>query len=397
MLISCPECSHNVSDRAIMCPECGYPIASEINTFSTPQVKKSPKPRKKHQKLPNGFGSIKKLTGNRSKPYAAYPPTKEFTLNGSPVTQPAIGYFKNWHEAYEALSSYNKSPYNIKDRDITFAELYNDFYTYKFIKNKKKVYSRSTRDASNAAFKNCSKLHNMRFKDIRKKDLQDIIDNCPLKHASLELIVSLFNQMYSYARENDIIDKDYSEFVHINIAEDDEQGEPFSESELSLLWNNKDDDNVKIILIMIYSGFRIKAYESMEINLKEQYFRGGVKTNAGKNRVVPIHPDILDYVKEFDVSKFKSCYFRNKCFYPTLNNLGILYTQSGKKHTPHDCRHTFSWLCDKYNVNDFAKHLLMGHSFGNDIERSVYGHRTIDELRIEIYKMKTPISKDLNK
>ena len=53
-------------------------------------------------------------------------------------------------------------------------------------------------------------------------------------------------------------------------------------------------------------------------------------------------------------------------------------------------RHTFSWLCDKYGVDDMSKHLLMGHSLGNNIERSVYGHRTFEELKTEINKIKVP-------
>ncbi len=32
----------------------------------------------------------------------------------------------------------------------------------------------------------------------------------------------------------------------------------------------------------------------------------------------------------------------------------------------------------------------MGHSLGNDVEKSVYGHRTFDELRTEIEKIQIP-------
>ena len=45
---------------------------------------------------------------------------------------------------------------------------------------------------------------------------------------------------------------------------------------------------------------------------------------------------------------------------------------------------------DKYKIDDLSKHLLMGHSLGNDIEKSVYGHRTLEELRTEIEKIKVP-------
>ena len=75
--------------------------------------------------------------------------------------------------------------------------------------------------------------------------------------------------------------------------------------------------------------------------------------------------------------------FRTK-FNDALSSIGIT------GHTPHDCRHTFSWLCDKYGVDDLSKHLLMGHSLGNDVEKSVYGHRTVEELRTEIEKIQVP-------
>ncbi len=49
---------------------------------------------------------------------------------------------------------------------------------------------------------------------------------------------------------------------------------------------------------MIYSGFRISAYGKMEINMGEQYFRGGVKATAGKNRIVPFNKEIITFVDE---------------------------------------------------------------------------------------------------
>ena len=387
MLITCPECSHNVSDKAISCPNCGYPINLPQETKIT-KITANRKPRKKHKKLPNGFGSIKKLSGNRTKPFAAYPPVVEFKNNGSPVTVPAIGYYEDWYLAFDALREYNKAPYDLSSQGITFREVYESYYQAKYENNKKKTLSASSQRATKAAFKNCLSLHNRKFKELRKADLQNIVDTCELKHASLELIVSLYKGMYKYALENDIVDKDYSQFVTINIKDDDEKGEPFTQAELDTLWKNKDKKYVWIILIMIYSGFRIKAYEALEINLSEKYFKGGVKTTAGKNRIVPIHNSIMEYAKRFIPSKFKADYFRVNCFYATLHKLGIEYTATGKKHTPHDCRHTFSWLCDHYNVNELSKHLLMGHSLGNDVERSVYGHRTLEELRAEIDKIK---------
>lgn len=390
-LITCIECCHVVSDKAASCPNCGCPVNFSMDAAvpAAPEPKKrKPAKRRKYKKLPNGFGSIKKLSGNRSRPFAAYPPTKEFNLNGSPVTQPAIGYYEDWHKAFDALREYSTNPYDLAHENITFSELFELYFKAKCIDNKKKKFSKASIYSTKAAFKNCSALHNRKFKDLRKYDLQNIIDNCTLKHASLELIVTLFKQMYRFAKENDVTDKDYAEFVKINIPDDDENGEPFSQEELSILWDNNKDETVQFILIMIYSGFRIKAFETIEINQKEQYFKGGIKTQAGKNRIVPIHNSILPYTFNFNPAKFNARTFRENKFYPVLNQFGISTTPSGKKHPPHDCRHTFSWLCDKYKINDLSKHLLMGHSLGGDIEKSVYGHRTIEELRVEINKIK---------
>ncbi len=412
-LISCPECEHTISDKAFACPSCGYPMNVDA-VFDKFDKRISQRRTQKRRKLPNGFGSIKRLSGKRSRPWAAYPPVTEFSINGSPVLGPAIGYFRIYNEAYQALMLYNNAPeriqksnlsfaelctvllsnYNCTHINITFAELYKQYFDDKY-NHSKRTLSASARYSARAAFNNCQKLHDRRFADLRKKDLQNIIDTCPLKHSSLELIVSLFRGMYAYAIQNDIVQKDYSQFVRINIPDDDENGVPFSLDAIELLWKNSDNEYVRVILLMIYTGFRVAAYKTIQYNEAQQYFQGGVKNLASKNRIVPLHPAIQTFAKEF-ILKYTSgneifvvSKFRYH-FYKTLNALGLRLSVSGTKHTPHDCRHTFSWLCDKYGVDDLSKHLLMGHSLRNDVEKSVYGHRTLEELRTQIEKISVP-------
>lgn len=396
-LILCPECTHTISSAAYFCPSCGYPLKNELQ---------------KRRKLPNGTGSVKQLSGNRSRKWAAYPHVTKFSPNGSPVLEPAIGYFKTYEEAYQALLLHNAAAHITQPSgrttlnglsadtppqylNITFAELYELYYRSKFNSPKKK-FSRSSTYSSRAAFNNCKSLHNRKFLELRKVDLQEVIDECPLKHSSLELIVTLFKGMYSYALQNDIIEKDYSKYVSINIADDDECGVPFSQAALETLWRNKHRKNIDMILLMIYTGFRISAYKNIYYDKEGEYFQGGVKTASAKNRIVPLHPAIRGFALNFfnrfhsEGSEIFHAYKCRKEFYEALNALNLTYSDSGTKHTPHDCRHTFSWLCDKYKVDELSKHLLMGHSLGNDIERSVYGHRTLDELRAEIEKIEIP-------
>lgn len=379
-LLQCPECGHNVSDKAVACPGCGYPI----------RISQPPKPvtrtRKKHKKLPNGFGSIKKLSGNRRKPYAAYPPTKEYQLNGTPITLPAIGYYEDWYAAFDALREYNHNPFDVRTAGLTFSDVYEQWWKAKF-ENGHKQYADDTKKSYSWAYKQCSALYNMKMKDIYKQEMQSILDGCTLGYSSVSNLKKLFSQMFWYSLENGIVEKDYSQFLTINKEYDIESGEPFTEAELQLLWQHKDDPNVQIILIMIYSGLRIGEMKITEIDLAKRCFKGGLKTPAGKERVVPIHDAIYDFVRDFSQAKFHPGTFGDKKFYKTILSIGFAPLTNGKKHTPHDCRHTFSWLCDKYKVDDISKHLIMGHSLGKDVEKSVYGHRTYEQLVEEMRKI----------
>lgn len=419
MLITCPECNGKVSDKAPGCPHCGYPM-SLIRTEETETIKRVAKKvaKKKRQKLPNGFGSIKRITGKRER-YGVYPPTTkaEFDDNGNPPSKKALCYVDDWHTGFYALMEYKNGTFdpekfktislttNAKNDDVinkiiesynnqnrvastllTFADVYKLFMDEKF-NSSRRQFSESTRKNLITPYNHCRPLYDRPFSLLVASDLQKIIDDCPLKHSSLELITNLFRQMYAYAIKNNITDKDYAKYVTINIDDDDEKGEPFTEEEIKILWNDKEDPVTQIILIMIYSGFRIAAFESIEINMDEKYFKGGVKTKAGKSRIVPIHSCIQDYVTADTFYNFDNTKFR-KVFYKKLEELKISEI-NGKKHTPHDTRHTFSWLCDKYKVDEVSKHMLMGHSLGKDVEKNVYSHRTLEELKASINMIKT--------
>lgn len=374
--------------------------------------------RKKYPKLPNGYGSIRYLGKGRRNPYAVHPPTTEWTLDGVPKTPPALCYVDDWMKGFSVLTAYKAGTYTPgmekdlspapsgQDSDLaqrlladyakikgteaaqekTFAEVYEEFFDYKYNRDQSRKYSKASIASTRAAFRNCSVLHDRPFRDLRHKDLQGVVDNCHLKHASLELIVSLFHQIYAYADIYDLCDKDYSAHVKINVADDDEHGVPFTDKELKILWENHSDPVAEFLLISCYSGFRIGEFKGLKIDLKKMFFQGGIKTEAGKNRIVPIHSGILHLVSR----RLNRCgsllaepvqaYREN--MYGVLTSLGI------KKHTPHDCRHTFSALCERYGVAEADRKRMLGHSFGSDITNRVYGHRSLEDLRREIEKIK---------
>ena len=382
--------------------------------------------RKKFPRLPNGYGSIRYLGKGRKRPFAVHPPADRdnCTEKGNPIRPPALCYTDDWYIGFAVLNAYHAGTYQPGDelrfrpgqiggtdmeglcRRIlsdyasqqyvktekagdwrTFADVYRQFYRWKFQEGEKKL-SKQSEVSTQAAYKNCAALHGKIFRDLRLKDLQECVNDCPLKKASVELMISLLKQMYRYAMIYDLCDRNYTEGLRMPDKEDDEHGEPFTDQDLRILWRQQDDPTAEMILIMVYSGFRISAYLDLEVNLKDWYFKGGVKTAAGKDRIVPIHTAIRPLV-ERRMEKYgrllpcSKTAFRDR-MKKKLSKLGIL------PHTPHDCRHTFSALCERYRVNDNDRKRLLGHSFGSDITNSIYGHRTLEELREQVEKIQIP-------
>ena len=324
---------------------------------------------RKFHRLPNGFGSIKKLSGIRRNPYAAYPPTIEYHDNGSPVSRKAIGYFETYQEALDALVKYHGEP--IHTERISFDACYTLYFEQKF--NSKRKYSKSLMYAHKSAYDHCSAFYGHYMEDITARELQKFVDGLDFKHSTVRQIVFLLKQMWKFAEQNSFVKRDIAKYIKINIPDDTEKGVPFTEEEIRKLWENKKNRDVQVILSMIYTGFRVSALQTWEV--REDSIYGGVKT--GK-RTVPIHHAIKPFVKKVVMNASYK-----KRFPTIMKSLGM-------DHTPHDCRHTFSWLCDKYGVDTVSKHMLMGHSLGKDVEAQVYSHRTFEELKTEIEKILVP-------
>lgn len=344
-------------------------------------------PRKRQiMRNPNNYGTIKKLSGNRSRPYMVGV-NPRINDNGS-YSYDILGYYEDRPSAMIALAEYNKSPVDLTNRKLTFADVYEAYYEDKFIRSKKKL-SKSSMVNSNVGFNNCSALHGRIFSELRHADLQKVVDDCPLKHSSLELIVSLYRGMYAFALREDIVQKNHAEYVKINIPDDDEHGIRFSDDDITLLWAHTELPFVRITLIYLYTGWRATELSEMpkeNVDLEEMLMTGGKKTKAGKDRIVPIHPRIQCFVRELceagSPRLIPLSYAQiNRNFASALNACGIT-----KKYTLHDCRHTFgSWL-DDAGTPEVVRNLLMGHA-GKSIDEKIYIHKTIDQLRGAIEKL----------
>ncbi len=335
-------------------------------------------------RLPSGYGGIVKLKGNRRKPYQVRL-TKGFTDEGKQIYM-YLGYYAKRGEALEALAEYNSSPYDITRETITFAEVYKKWSNEHF----KKVSSSSIERYSNAYRKYCKSLYKMRFKDIRLTHLQAVIDNCGMAHPTRASIKTLFAVLTKFAMKNDIVDKDYAQYVDVGQREGKINRKPFTQEEIDKLFKYVDTfDYLDTILIMIYSGLRVGEMLDLRIeniHLEERYMVGGSKTKAGKNRIIPISKKIEPFIRKYyEKNKDKEFLIINSLGRPMgysnyrREKFDNIMEKLKMEHKPHDARHTFASLMDSAGANKLCIKRIIGHS-SQDITEDIYTHKTLEEL-----------------
>lgn len=413
MLVKCPECKLQVSDKAIDCPHCGYPLKEE-NKVS---VKKS----KRRKRLPNGFGQITKVANKKTKLKNKY--RAMVTVGKTPEGKAIVkllkprSFFPTYNDAYIALLEYNKNPYDLNS-ETTIRELY-DKWTDGYFKTLKTDSSIRT---ITSAWAYCSSVYNMRVKDIRARHIKGCMEegtsiiNGKEHHPSAGTkarIKSMFNLMLDYALEYELADKNYARTFAVsdNIIKEKEKTKrghiPFTDQEMNKLWNNiYIVPYVDVILIQCYSGWRpqeLGLIKLENIDLENGTIIGGMKTEAGENRLVPIHSKIKPLiVKRIDEAKSLGSEYLINCTDTHTHRSNIKFTYDkylqrftkakdilklNPDHRPHDGRMQFVTMAKKYNVDEYAIKYIVGHSI-TDITEKVYTKREINWLKTEIEKIK---------
>lgn len=341
-------------------------------------------------KLPNGYGTVYKLSGNRRNPFVARKTTGwETDKNGrKKQIMSTIGYFPDKTAALQALSEYNGNPYDLKFQQITFAELYKIWSAEKFDENT----NRSTYRNYLNAFNHCKSIHNMKMADIRPRHLQAVLDDSKsLSRSSVERIRSLFRQMYEWCIANDCIKKNYATGLTINVEKEPELKDAFSSEEIKMLWKHQDNEHVKIVLILIYSGVRIGellALKKEDVELENQMFSvKQAKTKSGIRRV-PIADKVLPFWNYFiSISECDSVFtnknnrtkalqyfnFKDNYFKPLREALGF-------NHTIHETRHTCISQLTMQNANPTIIKFIVGHKAIMSLTERVYTHIDDKEL-----------------
>ena len=344
-------------------------------------------------RFPNGYGTVYKLSGKRRRPFVAAVPVG-FKPNGK-VIQQVLDYYRTRQEGLAALADYNEKKKGISASadfkefkkvqiasHYTFAQIYDLWTAQRYVDKGHKIPS-----CYSAAYAWCKELYSLPFTDVRQMHLQKAIDNCTKGYATKKNMKTLFNFLYKYAIGNDIVKTMYSSLIELPPLADSDIHKPFTDEEMQILWANSASISVQTVLIMAYTGMRPSEFlkiKTENIVLNDRYMKGGLKTAAGFDRIIPIAECIFPFIKAmynperrylFPDESGKELSYNNYCrkfFEPAMIKLNL-------DHLPHDGRHTCASALDRAEVNPVIIRRILGHR-AKDITEKVYIHKYIPEL-----------------
>lgn len=408
MLKNCPECGLQVSDKALACPHCGYPM--------TPNINKPRKVRNKRKRLPNGFGQISEIRGRNLKRPFRVQLTVGKDENGRPICRSLKpnAYFKTYNDAYAALLEFNKNPYDLQTV-MTVKELYSRWSAEHF-----KTITISGIRIIEAAWAYCSPLYDMDIRLVKTKHIKECMEYGRLDAAgevklpssvTQTRMKSLLSRLFDYAIEYEFADRNYARSFHLgkDVTGDASTAQKphiaYTDEEINLLWTMVGKSTcADMVMVQCYSGWRpseLFDLRTENINIEEWTFSGGMKTKAGKNRIVPIHSKIQNIVLRHYQ---QACSFqREYLFARTYGKKApakYVYSEFAKEyselltllglnqdHRPHDGRKHFVTQAKKYRVNEYAIKRIVGHAI-SDITEKIYTERDVGWLAEEMEKIK---------
>lgn len=350
--MNCIKCKAELAEGAVYCHLCG---------------KKQTQEKRKALKRANGTGTVYKLQGRRRRPWVAS------------KSKIVIGYYEKKTDALEALEKL--SGRELSERyNMTFEEVYQEWKTEHF----REIGDKGI-EGYERSFAVFQPLHKKTFRLLRTPDFQSVLDQHMSKsHSTVSKYKQLISQLSTWAIREEIITTNFAKYVKLpeNIKK---EKDIFSEEDIRKLEAN-DSETAKIILMLIYTGMRINELFSLSLDsYHETYVIGGEKTEAGRNRIIPIKPEGRWYFAYFashaEGDLLLSGYtgqkipnnFRRRDYYPLLDSLSI------ERKTPHSTRHTYASRARRDGMPPEILQKILGHADYNTTA-NIYVHTDIDEL-----------------
>ena len=317
--MKCIKCKSEIPDGSLFCNLCG---------------KKQEPETRKHKKRSNGTGNISKLPGNRKKPWLAR------------KNDVCIGTYATRSEAQKALERLT---------DVSITEKYNmtlkQVYDRWHSEHSRKIDPKTLKDYE-WAFRLCEPLHDRKIRSILRSDYQACIIAQEVKGRSkgtCNKVRVVLGMLGRWAYEEGITLANNADNLSTT-AKQLSVREIFLEEDIKAI-KKSELDAADIALILISCGCRPGELFKVPIaDCFEDYFIGGSKTEAGKNRIIPIGKDGLASYKKIKQKAIESGAVNFIDGYKgshVYNNFAKrewkkLMEEIGRpEYTPYSCRHTF--------------------------------------------------------
>lgn len=337
-------------------------------------------------KLPNGFGSITHLTGNRRRPWAV-----RKSVDGH---QKYLAFFHTYSDALSYLADYNKNFAVYAPASTTFA----DIYQLDMRERRRRIASITAKNYD-TAFAKCTAIANRPLQNIIVADLQGVIhrlQHAGVGYATQKRVRQVMHNVYRYAVKYQLLPPsgDISHFVDVDMPRRKYKKTPFIVRQINRVKAIADDDKsplspwAKCVVMMCYSGPRPSEFLSIQKSDVKLYSRTykirHSKTKAGQNRLVPISKKTLVYYKWWmnhpGKTLITTCDGKPLTYSQFRRHFNAVMTASHCHHTPHECRHTCAtWLDDK-GANKIAIKRILGHAI-QDVTDGIYTHKNVRQLK----------------
>lgn len=364
--MQCMRCRRVIPDDAVFCCYCGV------------RMEGAPAAQRRRRRRPRGTGSVWKDARNKSRPFVAV------AADGT-----RIGTFATSGEAVKALDDVNASKISPERQTYTLADVYDRWSELHY----PKITVKAQQTYANA-YRKAAVLHDRRIAELKTEDYQRVLSQMMAAGASRSLCEKerqLFSQLCQYAINQDIIHTNYSTALVLPEASAPKT-RVLSADEVQAIRNTADDarlgETARIALTLIYTGMRLNELLTARrenVHADEGYLIGGEKTEAGRDRVIPLHPDIMPYILQWldgnDTpylipSKYGLPRDHNnvrKSFNSLMRKLGI------EGVTPHTCRHTAATKFAAAGLPPEITKQILGHA---DITTTlnIYTHPDVQNL-----------------
>lgn len=343
-------------------------------------------------KRENGSGTIRTRKGANGTKYCAYSPAVYEYVDGvRKCVRYPLGSFTRKSDAKRAIEDFRRKP--TAKYNYTMAMVYEEWKAVAF-----PDISKQTQYNYSAAWVQVREALGNKIdvpiRELTIADIKSVMDYWmeehevlrmgygekpskqkvgPLSKSSMKKLKSTMKQMYDYAMAHGIVDTNLPSLTKIPKGAEEGTKRAFTDLEFSKLEKGyKNVHGGEAVYVLCYTGFRVTEFcqlTKFSYDKKNKTLTGGIKTEAGEDRVVPVHPKIQPIVEKWyadskgvlyprkDGKAYNKDSFRDQVWNPCIKALGL-----SDELTPHSARHTCGTRLSAAGVAQEDIQAIMGHA-----------------------------------